>query len=93
MAGSTRLTALATGLLALAAVCSAIGVVYARHESRKLFIGLQGLAAERDGLNIDWGRLQIEHSTWASPSRIEQLARDRLKMREPDPAAVVIVEP
>jgi cell division protein FtsL len=93
VAGSTRLTALATGLLALGAVCSAIGVVYARHEARKLFIGLQALASERDGLNIDWGRLQIEHSTWASPGRIEQMARDRLKMREPDPAAVVIVEP
>ncbi|UCC15701.1 MAG: cell division protein FtsL [Gammaproteobacteria bacterium] len=87
------MTALATGLLALGAVCSAIGVVYARHEARKLFIGLQALASERDGLNIDWGRLQIEHSTWASPGRIEQMARDRLKMREPDPAAVVIVEP
>ena len=93
MASSTRLTALITGMVAIATVCSAVGVVYARHEARKLFIELQGVAAERDELNIDWGRLQIEHSTWASPGRVEQLARDRLKMRAPDPGAVVIVQP
>jgi len=58
-----------------------------------LFIELQQLTAERDRLNIDWGRLQIEHSTWASPGRVEQLAREKLGMREPDPAKVVIVEP
>lgn len=83
-------------LLAAVAVLvlgSAVGLVYARHEARRLFIELQQLTDERDSLNIDWGRLQIEHSTWASPGRVEQIARKRLGMTEPDPAEVVIVEP
>jgi cell division protein FtsL len=81
------------GLLVFATLVSAIAVVFARHEARRLFVDLQQLNAERDRLNIEWGRLQIEHSTLANPGRIEQIARERLQMREPDPAAVVIVEP
>ena len=44
-------------------------------------------------MNIDWGRLQIEQSTWASPGRVEQVARDRLNMSVPDPSQVVIIRP
>lgn len=80
-------------LLVAVTLASAIGVVFSRHEARQLFIELQQLNAERDRLNIEWGRLRIEHSTWASPGRIEQIARERLGMTEPDPASVVIVEP
>lgn len=72
---------------------SSVGAVYARHESRRLFIELQLLVNGRDRLNIDWGRLQIEQSTWASPGRVEQMARDRLHMSVPDPSRVVIIRP
>lgn len=84
---------LIAGVLALLVLASGLSVVVARHEARRLFIELQRLTAERDRLNIDWGRLQIEHSTWASPGRVEQIARERLSMGEPDPAAVVIIQP
>lgn len=77
----------------LAVVASALAVVYARHESRKAFIELQALYAERDELDIDWDRLLIEQSTWATHARIEQIARERLRMRVPDPAEIVIVRP
>jgi cell division protein FtsL len=93
MPASRRADALLAVLLAVLVLASAVSVVYARHDARQLFIELQQLTAERDTLNIDWGRLQIEHSTWASPGRVEQIARERLGMREPDPARVVIVEP
>jgi cell division protein FtsL len=93
MPASRRSDALLAVLLATLVLASAVSVVYARHDARQLFIELQQLTAERDTLNIDWGRLQIEHSTWASPGRVEQIARERLGMREPDPARVVIVEP
>jgi cell division protein FtsL len=93
MPASRRSDALLAVLLAVLVLASAVSVVYARHDARQLFIELQQLTAERDTLNIDWGRLQIEHSTWASPGRVEQIARERLGMREPDPARVVIVEP
>jgi cell division protein FtsL len=93
MPASRRADALFAVVLAVLVLASAVSVVYARHDARQLFIQLQQLTAERDALNIDWGRLQIEHSTWASPGRVEQIARERLGMREPDPASVVIVEP
>ncbi|WJW76851.1 cell division protein FtsL [Thiohalobacter sp. IOR34] len=72
---------------------SAIGVVYAKHRSRTLFVELQGLQAERDALNIEWGQLQLEQSTWATHGRIEDLARSRLGMVIPAPEQVVIVRP
>ena len=93
MAARRQVELLLAGVLAVVVLLSAVSVVYARHDARQLFIELQQLTVERDRLNIDWGRLQIEHSTWASPGRVEQIAREKLGMREPDPAKVVIVEP
>ena len=88
-----RQRVLVAAVLAVAVLASAVAVVYARHESRRLFIELQRLSEARDDLNVDWGRLQIERSTWASPGRVEQIAGDELDMRVPEPAGVVIVEP
>lgn len=82
---------LGLAVLWVAAILSALGVVHARHESRKAFIDLQALYAERDELDIDWDRLLIEQSTWATHARIEQIARERIKMRVPDPAEIVIL--
>ena len=93
MTDPRHLRVLLGAVLVVATVSSAIGIVFARHEARRLFIDLQQLNAKRDKLNIEWGRLQIEHSTWANPGRIEQIARERLMMADPDPASVVIVKP
>lgn len=93
MVASKRLEYLLLCLAAISVLASAASLVYARHESRRLFIELQQLTGQRDDLNIDWGRLQIEHSTLALPARIEKVVRDRLQMRDPDPADVVIVQP
>ena len=70
---------------------SAIGVVWSRHETRSLFIQLQGLHSERDGLDIAWGQLKIEQSWWASHGRVEQTARSGLKMVIPRPDEVRLV--
>ncbi len=58
-------------VLVFAAVCvmSAMALVYTKHEARKLFVELEGLSHERDELNIEWGQLQIEQSTWATHAR------------------------
>ena len=80
-------------VLILANVASAIGVVYARHEHRQLFVVLKRLQRERDELNIDFGRLQLEQATWAETGRIEQVAREQLGMKFPEGADVVVVKP
>ncbi len=75
-----------TGLLALAVLGSAIFVVVARHDSRTQFTVLERLVGERDELNIEWGRLQLEQATWADPHRIEQVATRDLGMRFTPPS-------
>ena len=57
---------LLTVVFAAVCVVSALALIYTRHESRKLFVELEQLTAERDELNIEWGQLQIEQSTWAT---------------------------
>ena len=81
------------GLLVLATMTSAVGVVYARHRHRQAFIELTALENARDELNIEFGRLQLEQATWAETGRIEQIARDQLGMRFPEGADVVVVKP
>lgn len=82
---------LAWALLVGAAVASAVGVVYARHESRRLFVELSALEAARDELNIDFGRLQLEQATWGDTNRIEKIARGELGMDFPAPTATRVV--
>ena len=66
--------------VALATVASALGVIWSKHESRTAFIELQRLQSERDRLDIEWGRLKLEQSSWSSHGRVEQVARANLKM-------------
>lgn len=72
---------------------SALSVVYVKHESRKLFVELQALEDQRDGLDVEWGRLQLEESTWAAHGRIESVARSQLGMALPPKDQVVLVRP
>lgn len=80
--------------LALAIVCviSAMALVYTKHESRKLFVELERLTAERDELNIEWGQLQIEQSTWATHARIEKVALDELALSRPATTDIFVIE-
>ena len=80
-------------LLIVANVGSAIAVVYARHEHRQLFVDFKRLERERDELNIDFGRLQLEQATWAESNRIDQVARNRLGMVFPQADETVVVRP
>lgn len=79
-------------ILASAVVMTAITCVYARHEARKQFTRLQVLIVERDSLEVEWGQLQIEQSTWSTHSRVEQLARRKMNMRNPVPAEIRVVQ-
>ncbi len=86
----TRLLLLA---LILANVASAIGVIYARHRHRVLFVELSRLEKARDELNVEFGRLQLEQATVAESNRIDQIARTRLGMKFPEASDVVVVRP
>lgn len=79
------------GVLTAAVVLSAIGVVYSKYLSRRDFVVLQELQAEKERLGVEWGRLQLEESTLATDSQVEQRARDRLQMHLPDMNEVVVI--
>jgi len=79
-------------LLLAAVVASAVGVVYARQESRSMFVELTRLIGERDDLNFEYGRLELEQATAAEANRIEQFARSRFGMISPQPATTVIIK-
>jgi cell division protein FtsL len=70
-------------LLLLAVVVCALSVVTSQHKARKLFTDLQkekGLAQQMD---VEWGQLQLEQSTWAAPARVERVASRQLHMQMP----------
>ena len=77
--------------LAVAVMASAIAGVYAKHESRQLFTELQSLSTERDEMEVEWGKLQIEQSTWSTYGRVEKLAREQMDMRVPPPEEVSLL--
>ncbi len=79
-------------ILLVAVIGSAIGVVHARHESRRLFVELERLQSERDDFNYEFGRLQLEQATWAETNRIEQIARGQLGMVTPSTAETVLIK-
>ncbi len=79
-------------VFAVVCVISAIALIYTKHESRNLFVELEQLTAERDELNIEWGQLQIEQSTWATHARIERVALDDLALKRPRPSEIYLIE-
>ena len=76
-------------LLLLAVLVCALGAVTSRHEARKLFQAMEAEQERARELEIEFGQLQLELSTWAASPRIERIAREKLKMRAPDAARIV----
>lgn len=79
-------------VFAVVCVFSAIALVYTKHDARKLFVELETLTQERDALNIEWGQLQIEQSTWAQHARIEQVATEDLALVRPEATEIFVIE-
>jgi cell division protein FtsL len=90
---SRRMLVIAVTVLWVAVLGSAAGVVYVKHEARTLFVQLEKLSSERDRLNIEWGRLQLEQSAWSAHGFVEQVANRQLHMTLPSATEVKIVQP
>lgn len=72
---------------------SALGVVYSKYHTRKLFIEIQNLESRLDQYEEDWGRLQLELTTHADHGEIERHARKELKMRMPQSEKIIYIKP
>jgi len=80
-------------VLLIATRGSAIAVVYARQQHRQAYVELTRLENERDELNIEFSRLQLEQATWSETNRIEQVATERLGMKFQEGADMVVISP
>ena len=79
-------------LLAALAAC-ALALVTSQHQARKLYVELQKEQELAKQLEVEWGQLQLEASTWATHARVEKLATRALGMRVPPPSRVQQVPP
>jgi len=79
--------------LGIAVLLTSISVVHAKYSSRKYFVELQRLRLQQDELDVEWGRLQLEQSTWATEHRVERIARGKLNMHTPSAEEVMVIRP
>jgi len=71
----------------------ALALVTSQHRARKLYVELQKEQELARSLDVEWGQLQLEQSSWAMHARIEKVATQALGMRGPASGRVQIVPP
>ena len=84
-----RLNLVLLGIL----VACALLVVTSQHKARKLYVELQKEQELAKQIEVEWGQLQLEQSTWAMHARIEKIASGQLMMHVPPPSRVQVVPP
>ncbi len=77
-------------LLALLIAC-ALALVTSQHQARKRYVELQKEQDLAKQLEVEWGQLQLEQSTWAMHARVEKIAARALGMRVPPPSRIQVV--
>lgn len=84
----TRVNLVLLGVL----VACGLSLVTSRHQARQLTTELTREEARMRGFEVEYGQLSLEQSTWSMPARVEKIARDSLKLQNPGPGRVEIVE-
>jgi cell division protein FtsL len=78
-------------VLLAALIACALGLVTSQHQARKLYVELQKEQDLANQINVEWGQLQLEASTWATHARVEKIAVQSLGMRVPPASRVQLV--
>ncbi|MBU2570115.1 MAG: cell division protein FtsL [Gammaproteobacteria bacterium] len=89
----TRGAILSLAGLLLLLLGSALGVIYSKYQSRLLFVEIQQQERELDRYEVEWGQLQLELTTLAEENRVEQIARDKLKLIMPERDKIIYLKP
>ena len=79
-------------LLLLVLLACAFGLVTSQHQGRKAFAALEAENARARELDVEYGQLQLEASTWGLHARVAKIAADTLGLRAPDPRRVRVIE-
>ena len=69
-----------------------VGIVYLEHQKRELFSDYQNLIKERDVVQIEWKKLQIQSSELFSGLRLENIARSKANMKTLDAGEINIID-
>jgi cell division protein FtsL len=83
----TRINLVLLGVL----IACALALVSSQHQARRLFTELEREQELAKQIDIEWGQLQLEQSTWAMHARIEKIAAQTLRMRIPPAERVRLV--
>jgi cell division protein FtsL len=86
------MTRLNLSLFGTVVMCGLL-LVTSQHNARKLYVELQKEQDLAKQLEVEWGQLQLEQSTWAMHSRIERIAARNIGMRVPNASRVQVVAP
>ena len=89
--GINNISALTVIFMMTITMASGIVVVLKEHQNRTAFNELQELKDEGNELEVKWGQLLIEQSTFGVEGRVEEKAINELQMQLPVPAEIVIV--
>jgi cell division protein FtsL len=90
---SGKALVIVVSVLWVGALGSAAGAIYCKHRARQMFVELEQLNARRDNLEIEWGQLQLEQSSWSTQAFVERVATTKLHMAMPPPKEIQIVAP
>jgi len=90
---SGKALVIVVSVLWVGALGSAAGAIYCKHRARQMFVELERLNARRDNLEIEWGQLQLEQSSWSTQAFVERVAATKLHMATPPPKEIQIVAP
>lgn len=71
---------------------SAFAVVYSKDLNRRLFIQYQTLQQDNVQSRMQWGKLLLEQSAWATQARVQAIAQSKLGMVYPKPADIAMVD-
>ena len=89
--GLTKGSSLNLMVLILVVLGSGLSVVFMTHQNRARFNELQQLRSQANSLDVQWGQLLIEQSTFGLEGRIEQKATEQLSLHVPELERIVMV--
>ncbi len=78
-------------LAAVLLMVAAMSLVTARYQARDLFIKNEQLLSQKNELDVVWRHLQLERAELSRNARIDQIARDSLKMIPIAPARTLYI--
>ncbi len=81
------------GVLISMLLVSALMVIYKKYNSRLIFIEIQKQEKALDQYEVAWGQLQLELTTLAEQNRVEQIAREQLKLVLPSREKIIYIKP